>query len=190
MSSKKISRDNSYLISSSIAKKAFEHLINPLQQQLTELGAEAAKALNAQLDVAQLRKLNIIGEETENMSIWVYADESPFPQDNRKVILKGEGWVNFYWYTPRIVDADLHARASVVAERLDQLGRQRTALENELRNQCYGKTVKAALTAWPEAADIISKIVDVPMTEGFVSPLESLFAKFLPMLPAPAEAAA
>lgn len=188
MSSKKISRDNSYTISSKIAEKAFEHLITPLQQQLKELGVEAAKALNAQLDVAQLRQLNIIGEENEDMTIWVYADESHFSQDNRRVTLKGTGWSTSYWYAPRIVDADLHARAFAAAERLGQLCRQRTALEHELRNQCYGKTVKAALAAWPEAADIISKIVDVPLTEGFVSPLESLLAKFLPMLPAPAEA--
>lgn len=188
MSSKKISKDASRTISGRIAKKAFEHLIPALEEQVKQLGIEASEKLHSQIDASLLRKLNIVQGDTNTMRIWVYSRAEDLGNESRKVNLDGPGWSASHWNAVSIVDADLAARASVVIERLQDLCKKRSALAQELCEQCIGKTVKAALAAWPEAADIISDVTDVPLTQGFVSPLENLLAKFLPMLPAPAEA--
>lgn len=188
MSSKKISKDAAYAISERIANKAFEHLISPLQAQVKELGIEASNKLHAQIDSKLLRSMNIIAGDSDSMRIWVYASADDFGNESRKVNLDGPGWSGSYWDAVSIVDADLAARASVAVERLADLCKKRQMLANELCSRCLGKTVKAALAAWPEAADIIADVTGVPLTQGFVSPLENLLAKFLPMLPAPTEA--
>lgn len=188
MSSKKISKNAAYTISGRIANKAFEHLIPALEEQVKQLGIEASTKIHAQIDASLLRSMNIIRGDDDTMRIWVYLRAEDIGNESRKVNLDGPGWSSSSWNAVSLVDADLAARASAVVERLEDLRKKRKALTQKLYEQCIGKTVKAALAAWPEAADIISDVTDVPLTQGFVSPLENLLAKFLPMLPAPAEA--
>lgn len=188
MSSKKISKNAAHAISLRISNKAFEHLISPLETQMKELGIEASEKIHAQIDVPLLRRMNIINGTTDVMCIWVYSRTEDLGNESQKVNLDGPGWSGYSWNAVSIVDADLAARASAIAVRLADFYKKRNELFLELEAQCTGKTVKAALAAWPEAADIISDVTDVPLTQGFVSPLENLLAKFLPMLPPPAEA--
>ena len=188
MSSKKISKAAADNISARIARKAFEHLIPALTEQVKQLGIEASEKLHGQINAPVLRSTNIIRGDNETMRIWVYSRTEDLGNESLKVNLDGPGWSSSSRDAVSIVDADLAARASVAVIRLQDLCNKRNALAKELREQCVGKTLKAALAAWPEAADIISDVTDVPLTQGFVSPLENLLAKFLPMLPAPVEA--
>lgn len=181
---RKITKEMAQRISRAIAEKAFEHLIPAAQAEMKKLGLEASEmALNG-IDIALLRSRNIIGQPTDDMTIDVFA-EGDGSFDN-EVRLHGPGWQCVgYWNAVRVVNNDLYARAYAARERLNTLTNSANALRQELLGQCIGKSSKAALEAWPEAASIISSITNEPITTGFVTPLESLLARFLPMLPAP-----
>lgn len=175
----KITKEMAQRISRAIAEKAFEHLIPAAQAELKKLGLEASEmALNG-INIALLRSRNIIGQPTDEMEINVYAKgDGSF--DN-EVCLHGPGWQGVgYWNAVRVVNNDLYARAYNARERLNTLTTSANKLRQELLGQCIGKSSKAVLEAWPEAASIISSITNEPITTGFVTPLESLLAGSLP----------
>lgn len=184
MASKKINRELAWKIADKIAAKAFEHLITPVEAQYDEIATEAWGKFEAEFDFPKLAAWGIVGAVSSvNFALRTSRDASDGSDLN--IVYTGTSYRGHHWETMRLVDDELHARMQPVAERLSTLRTQRNGLFNELYKQLGGKTTKQAMTAWPEATAIIAHEADVSMTVGFTVPLESLLAKFLPMLPAP-----
>lgn len=185
MASKKINWRMADSIANRIADKAFEHLINPKQKMLEAVGAEAFDVLKQHIDIGLLRRFNIV-DSNSNMRLKVKctADGS----DDSAVLIQFEaedGFSTYHCETPTVTDDGLWQRARDLAGELDVLRRKRNSLYIELKSQLEGKTTNMAIKAWPEATEIIAQIANVKPASDMTTPLETLLAKYLPMLAAP-----
>ena len=180
MAHKKIGTQLASDIAKKIAAKTFEHLIPVLEEQLREIGREAYKRIDDDVDLAKCAEYGMT-YKTDNPGVRIKLD-------------KGEVWCGnlgfagyrYYGYVEiSIEDAGLYARAKQIKDRIDELHRVLRDLERDLESQLRGKSTKAAMEAWPEAADIIASVALVDVGDTMTRPLETLLARYIPTLSAP-----
>ena len=180
MAHKKIGTQLASDIAEKIAKKAFEHLIPVLEEQLREIGREAYKRIDDDVDLAKCAEYGMT-YKTDNPGVRIKLD-------------KGEVWCGAlgfagYRYSNygemTIKDAGLYARAKPIHSRLSALRSALWELKRDLESQLRGKSTKAAIEAWPEAAEIIASAAEVDVANTMTRPLEVLLSRYIPMLAAP-----
>lgn len=187
MGSKKIIWGEANDIARRIAYKAFEHLTTPLDREEDKIALEAYNAIFNLLGVSEKQLLES-GFATTTSSIHidvrnVHGQELTL----RSSSLNDEQYLRPNGYDAMVlIDDDLFQHATKLKQRQNPLNEKRSDLQNVLRDELIGKTATFAMKSWPEAADIISDVLNLgkPM---MTVPLEVLLAKFLPMLPSPKE---
>ena len=185
MASKKINWNMACKIADKIAAKAFEHLTAPLERELGIIAAEAWAIFAAKFDFPALAEHDFV-KVTDTLTITLYSSRYGNDESSVRVTHRGKAYKGLPWDDPSLTDDALDERAFPVRGRLAELVTSRGKLANTLRNQLNGKTSSQAMKAWPEAAQIIAECCDLdnPVRQ-FTVPLETLLAKFLPLLPAP-----
>ncbi len=186
MSSKKINYSHADSIATLIANKAFEHLINPLKSQLE---AVAKKYVLADIEAfGGMRRLIDAGffRANENGTLIVYFHQTTSGEAEHHCVDLKLGLVFQGWNDYRIINDDAFKELVPIIEQFEPLKLKRSSLQNTLQQQLEGKTVKQALSAWPEASQFINQVMGVNDKVEMTQPLEQLLARFLPMLPAPA----
>lgn len=180
MAHKKIGTQLASDIAEKIAKKAFEHLIPALEEQLREVGREAYKRIDDDIDLAKCAEYGMT-YKADNPGVRIKLDED--------VVLCGNLGFAGYRYSNygemTIKDAGLYARAKPIHGRLSALRNAQRDLMRDLESQLHGKSTKAAMEAWPEAAEIIASAAEVDVDNTMTRPLEVLLSRYIPMLAAP-----
>ena len=181
MAHKKIGTQLASDIAEKIAKKAFEHLIPALEEQLREVGREAYKRVDDDIDLAKCAEYSMT-YKADNPSVVIKLDKD--------VVWCGDLGFAGYRYSGygemTIEDGGLYGRAKPLQDRINELCRARRELWRDLESQLRGKSTKAAMEAWPEAADIIASVALVDVGDTMTRPLEALLSRYIPMLAAPA----
>ena len=180
MAHKKIGTQLASDIAEKIAKKAFEHLIPALEEQLREVGREAYKRIDDDIDLVKCAEYGLI-DKSEYPGVKIRLDKD--------VVWCGKlGFVGYRhtgYGEMTIEDAGLYGRAKPLQDRINELCRARRELERDLESQLRGKSTKAAIEAWPEAAEIIASAAEVDVANTMTRPLEVLLSRHIPMLAAP-----
>ena len=184
MKHRKIGRQLADAIARAIADKAFEHLIPAAKKAVEAVAVEAYSKIDAEIDLYRACEYGLV-RENESIAVSIRTNNEKQSQ-SLTLVANHKGFRTTGWDEMRLVDNGVYARAKAAHENLDRLCSQKNQLSKELRLQLIGKTTKQALEAWPEAAGIIADVADLDETGAFVKPLETLLAKFLPALPAPA----
>lgn len=186
MKHRKIGQQLANDIAAAVADKAFEHLI-PAAQKRAEATSRLAYAKLASLfDLEALYKIEVCAKGG-TCSIRVRPEGDPSDGNLTHASISAADVFCFRtWTAPIIDDTPIHEQLVEVRAELARLIKNHAELRKELRLQLIGKTTKQALEAWPEAAEIIASVAALDETGDFVKPLETLLAKFLPALPAPA----
>ncbi len=170
-----------------IAAKAFEHVVAPIDGRINEYLRSAYHACFEDIIGTTPRLLaeHGIGKLADTISVLV-----PIENDNWQEQLKGntDEFLAFVGYGPdfSFPAATVVLYASLCAERAP-FRKQQHALKEEIASQLLGRSVKAAMKAWPEAAQFIANefnLGDIAKPE-MTKPLETLLAKYLPMLAPP-----
>lgn len=186
MKHRKIGQKLANDIAQAIAGKAFEHLIPAAQKRAEAISRLAYTKLASLFDLEALYKTEVC-DKGGTCSIRVRPEGDPSDANLAYVSISAADVFCFRTYTaPIIDDTSIHEQLVEVRAELARLTRNHADLRRELRAQLLGKTTKQAVEAWPEAAGIIADVADLDETGAFVKPLETLLAKFLPALPAPA----
>lgn len=172
-------------IAQAIADKAFEHLIPAAQKRAEAISRLAYAKLASLFDLEALYKTEVCGKGG-TCSIRVRPEGDPSDANIAYANISADVFWFRTWTAPIIDDTSIHEQLVEVRAELARLSQKYTDLRRELRAQLLGKTTKQAVEAWPEAAGIIADVADLDETGAFVKPLETLLAKFLPALPAPA----
>ena len=188
----KINANQAENIGYKIAEKAFEHLMDPIDKALSDVGQEAYDKFAAQVDVALLIKFHLLNEVSgiHSMAVIVTNAEEANVRNQLRINFKNSQPLagNAPGYEEiMIYDPELFERGQNLQSRWNELHNKRSALRHEVVGQCRGKNPATLVKAWPEAEDIIREVItDMPANISGVSvPLENLLAKFLPMLAAP-----
>ena len=184
MKHRKIGQQLADAIAEAIADKAFEHLIPAAKKAVEAVAVEAYSKIDAEIDLYRACEYGLV-RENESIAVSIRTNNKKQSQ-SLTLVANHKGFRTTGWDEMRLVDNGAYARAKAVHENLDRLCSQKNQLSKELRLQLIGKTTKQALEAWPEAAEIITSVAALDETGDFVKPLETLLAKFLPALPAPA----
>ena len=184
MKHRKIGQQLAGAIAKAIANKAFEHLIPAAKKAVEAVAVEAYSKIDAEIDLYRACEYGLVSED-ESIAVSIRTNNEKQSQ-SLTLVADHKGFRTTGWGEMRLVDNGVYARAKAVHENLDRLCSQKNQLSKELRLQLIGKTTKQALEAWPEAAEIITSVAALDETGDFVKPLETLLAKFLPALPAPA----
>jgi hypothetical protein len=180
MAHKKIGTQLASDIAERIAKKAFEHLIPTLEEQLREIGREAYKRIDDNVDLAKCAEYGLCHKDSHpTVKIRLVKDE---------VVCGDLGFVGYninrFDYLT-IEDAGLYGQAQPIRKRLNELRNAQHGLKRDLESQLRGKSTKAAMEAWPEAAGIIASVADVDVGNTMTRPLDALLSRYIPMLSAP-----
>ena len=180
MAHKKIGRQLALDIAEKIAKKAFEHLIPVLEEQLREIGREAYKRIDDDVDLAKCAEYGMI-YKTDNPGVRIKIDKNVVSCND----LGFAGYRHSGYDEMTIEDAGLYARAKPIKDRIGELRNAQRELMRDLESQLHGKSTKAAMEAWPEAAEIIASAAEVDVDNTMTRPLEVLLSRYIPMLAAP-----
>ena len=188
MSSTKITAREAWSISDKIADKAIEHLLEPWNKKEQELGKEAydfmIESIGGYDSLAKLAAYNIISFHDH-----ISFDLSDGTNDVA-VNYRRDNLINtHHWNRLKLVNGPLYERMVEIDKNQRSLIHKRGELRNTLEKQMTGKSMKSVLKAWPEAEEILTKYFGEVTDSTLVAPLEVLLARFLPMLPAPAEVA-
>ena len=185
MKHRKIGQQLADAIAKAIVDKAFEHLIPAAKKAVEAVAVEAYSKIDAEIDLYRACEYGLVRENESIAVVSIRTDDEKQSQ-LLTLVANHKGFRTAGWDEMRLVDNGVYARAKAAHENLDRLCSQKNQLSKELRLQLIGKTTKQALEAWPEAAEIITSVAALDETDDFVKPLETLLAKFLPALPAPA----
>jgi hypothetical protein len=188
---KKIGYWDARAIATRIAEKAFEHLLNPQKEVIRALTVEAyndalqsvgmtkkhIKDLCA-LDIIKMSKHCTVNFDPDNGVGFMlgnsdYGSEDPALYVTQELIIKNEDFI-----------AKFKTLWPAYSSTLESI----SALQTSVHRQIDGKTPAAVKKAWPEVAGFIDDHLGMAQPNDFVIPFESLLARFLPALPAPAAA--
>ena len=183
MKHRKINYKLANQLATTIADKAFEHLLGPAGEALQAVAREAYAKIEATLDLRAAAKIGL-ADQTQSVALDI---RSSVAGRSDIVVCTGQpGYTTCGWRHIELIDDELYARAAEASACVQTLYKSRFELVRELQAQLAGKTTKQALEAWPEAAEIIVKVANLDgASDSFTKPLEVLLAKFLPALPAP-----
>ncbi len=169
-----------------ISEKAFEHVIGPIDNKINELlRAGYANTLSLLGVSPSILAEHGIGELTDKISVEIKVDgqihEEKINGDTGEFISTRRYGCDFIF-----VESAITAKYVELCLERAPSRNQRHALTEELSKQMVGRSAKAVMKTWPEAADFIASYFNIvnPISE-MTKPLEVLLAKYLPMLPAP-----
>lgn len=183
MSQNKINSWEAGNIAKVIAAKAFEHLLKSYEDNIASFATQCYLDHVRDLGLADKREQFIAAKliaEVEHANI-VFSDGD----NSWNELISGELLApDRYYNTWTITDPAKVSAYRELNEARAPLVRKREALITELTAQMENKSANSVIKAWPEAAPFVAdyfQIKKVPLS----TPLETLLAKFLPMLPAP-----
>lgn len=169
-----------------ISEKAFEHVIGPIDNKINELlRAGYANTLSLLGVSPSILAEHGIGELTDKISVEIKSNgqthEEHIKGDTGEFITTSRYRCDFVF-----VESEITKKYIELCFERAPFRTQQNALANELSNQMVGRSAKAVMKTWPEAADFIASYFNIvsPISE-MTKPLEVLLAKYLPMLPAP-----
>jgi hypothetical protein len=175
-------------IGNRIADKAFAHLVTPLEDKLNIFLKGRYDALVRDViggdRIAELVKAGVLLDNGGAFLKFVGQKEDFTEYLKGDLVVSPAGYSNAF-----IIDDEVAFEAYVtLVTPLRALRHKRALLVDELKSQCEGKSAKAVMKAWPEAAQIVADFFHITVDgkdTSMTSPLEQLLAKFMPMLPAP-----
>lgn len=186
MSQAKLNSWEAQNIARSISEKAFDHVIGPIDNKINELlRAGYANTLSSLGVSSSILAEHGIGELADKISVEIKIDGRTYKEQ-----IKGDTneFISVGRYCRDFVFVESEITAEYIELRLERapFRTQQNALANELSKQMTGRSAKAVMKAWPEAANFIAAYFNIvsPISE-MTSPLEVLLAKYLPMLAAP-----
>jgi hypothetical protein len=187
MSQAKLNSWEAQNIARKIAEKAFEHVIGPINEKINEHLREAYRVQMIALGTSPELLAEVgLGELSDEITVSVVIGENRWNE-----IVKGNTGEFIRWSTYRAdfyfkAESDTPAYATFCAERAP-FRVQQNALQQELQTQLQGKSIKAVMKAWPEAARFVAGEfrIDISTPAEMTKPLETILAKYLPMLAAP-----
>ena len=188
MSKQKININEAGAISTSIAEKAFEHLINPIDERIQTTLRDAYDQITKGWSSSTISGMieHCLISETDRLDMEVSDGKHSIRMSliDESLLQSRSNWdSNFY-----INDPDLHDKLVELHRERGQLAQKRTALQTEIALQIIGRNTKQVLEAWPEAKSFIDEQFPEKKPEAKPSmdaPLDALLARFLPALPAP-----
>ena len=185
MSSKKITWHYSRTISEAIANKAFEHLINPVEIPMKAIAKQVVA--NTKLDWEVLKAHSLVGDTTGSEIAVDILPASYTVPDGHEITVRIAHPYNIHRYdNMRFFGDEAYDQLIELQKTHNVFIEKREALRVEIHAQIEGKTVNAVCKAWPEAEQIIKRVMGIGEGSNLTRPLEDLLKRFLPMLPAPA----
>jgi hypothetical protein len=189
MSATKITSREAWSIAAKISDKAFEHLLDPVNKKLNTLGKEAyEKIIEGIGGESVAKKLVVYGLAYSTRSVDINVVDAnneilvTYTVENETLIKS-----NYHHYNKmKLVDGPLYDKIIELDQERDKLLAKCSSLRNTLEHQITGKSTKTVVKAWPEAEEIVNNYFGQVSDTTLVTPLETLLARFLPMLPAPA----
>lgn len=184
----KISKYQAQEIARLISHKAFEHLIKPYQahqhQLAIEVYGEFLKIFDGYID--KLEECHLISK-SKRVSITV--KNKAGQECNIQTIGEYTCYEKNGWGALEILNDAYYDLVVNVTSEINKLNHKRYELEKAIQAQCQGKSPASVMKAWPEAGEILTSVMGSIEGGSLTAPLESLLARFLPMLPAPTQAA-
>lgn len=179
-----------YTISNEISTKAFSHLIDPLQKKLNDLALRAyTHALESVgINFALLAKMDEAGLIHCYPSVPIELVDSS--GNEITVVATTGGDEDRFAYCGAaltIENSAMHDEAQTILEELNPLLAKRNDLCGSLYAQIAGRSTKEVIENWPEAAEIVARVMGLGPVPEMIRPLEVLLGRFLPALPAPKE---
>ncbi len=169
-----------------IAAKAFEHVIAPIDERINEYLRSRYHACMAIIGTTpQTMSEYGLGTLADTISVVVVVDNDRWEEQlkgNTDEFLSLAGFGSDFSFS----SGNAPGYVVLCTERAP-FRKQQHALEEEIASQLLGRSVKAAMKAWPEAAQFIAdefNLGDIAKSE-MTKPLETLLAKYLLMLAAP-----
>lgn len=173
-------------LAQAIATKAFEHVFPSLERELTRKAEDFYTAFLGEENIERFIKAGILVQPSGLIKMFnsegdllavkaVKFDDNRMPSSYKgiELILTDE----------QVEETrELFAAYEDISDRIKRLAA-------EIKGQVTGRTVKAVMNAWPEAAHVIATTlhVDDATVSSLDTPLSSILTRFMPALPAPAE---
>lgn len=183
MSTKKINWHRARDIAEAISKKAFEHLTAPLEQQLEAHAKSLVQATFSEEMLALLFKTKVLDRTENNARVEILPHTYEVPEGHELSLSCAIGFRTNTYHELTLYSTEYYELMLPIQKQYHELTAKRNELYETLKGQVEGKTVKAAVAAWPEAAPIIYKVMAIDEPTPMTQPLEVLLARFLPMLP-------
>lgn len=192
MGQKKITYWEAQSIANRIAKKAFEHVVNPLEERLQiELQNVYDTMLHRlNIDVQALRHHKVLGFYSNVNILFDDGDD-----EGRLVLGENRRWdkvqeLPYAFEELSVTDENLIFQAKETNAQLVPLLRKRSEMENDVRGQLSGKSASTVCKNWPEVSGFVRDYFKMVKESDMTVPFESLVAKYLLALPAPETAEA
>ena len=185
MSQSKISSWEASIIAKKIAEKAFEHLVAPIDERINEYLRSRYRACMVAIGTTPQAMAEYgLGTLADTISVIVIVGDDSWIEQlkgNTDEFLSLSGFGQDF----KFISTSAPEYVSLCAERAPFRAKQQ-ALNGELADQLTGRSAKAAMKAWPEAAQFIADEFGLgDITREMTKPLENLLAKYLPMLAPP-----
>lgn len=176
-------------LANAIAATAFEHIIPPIDRELTRIAREAYLDFIGEENLERFSKAKIFSQKQGVVKLL----NSEGKEILTRTVALEDTFFGYYYAGVEIpVSAELEAEITPMVENFNNISTQIRNLSRELASQIQGRTIKALLAAWPEATEIIARVMCVDdITNGVSSvatPLSSILTQFLPALASPATA--
>lgn len=214
MSMKKIQKNNAEAIGLAMARKAFEHILLPLQKEREYFGKLVYDNTLEKLGLTTeylklLDDSNVLSEHTYHACNLTITDTNAADNNDAASIHIGHTWTNWgYSKSTRGFDTEeehnehypsiyafhkLTVRDTACLEEakklqvaIDPHAKKANALCAAITKQIVGRTCKEVMRDWPEAAPFVIKEMELNnKPDPMMKPLEDLIGRFLLALPAP-----
>lgn len=194
MSSKKINYHAANSIADDIAVKAFEHLLDPLEKDMTRWVQDVFNRTIENFGLTGLHLDALIEAGILGTYTYCTVEFAVERIDNEWLLGKRHSFChtvengefsNVYPVPAiKIIDPDLSAEFERRKDEMAPLEVKKRALRETIHAQIEGRTCNYVMKEWPEAAQFVAKHCDLNITP-IIKPLENLLARFLPALSAP-----
>lgn len=188
MSQSKMTWWEAQKIANSIAEKAFEHLLGPIDKKINAHLRECYHRLVPAAVKETVLKYQV-SSASNRITVSVLTDKGGDEEGRWKEVLTGDAdeFLQSGRYSSdfEFQSVDETPLYSALCTERAPLRAQALALSTELTEQLTGRSAKAAMKAWPEAAGFIAEAFGITSHVEMVKPLEVLLAKYLPTLAAP-----
>lgn len=182
MSQSKMTSWEASIIAKKIAEKAFEHLVAPIDERINEYLRSRYRACMVAIGTTPQAMAEYgLGTLADTISVIVIVGDDSWTEQlkgNTDEFLSLSGFGQDF----KFISTSAPGYVSLCTERAPLRAKQQ-ALNEELADQLTGRSAKATMKAWPEAAQFIADEFGLgDITREMTKPLENLLAKYLPML--------
>lgn len=183
---RKINWHQSRDIAKGISEKAFEHLVNPVGLQIAQVVEAAMRIDFIGRNAPLLLTAKLLYPADGYITVAVFPVSYEVPEGHSLITAAGRfGFRECGHKLLQIYDDRAYELLLPLVTQRNELAAKQSALYGVLNQQIEGKTAGAVRKAWPEATEIIDKVLGESSGVQLTQPLEQLLARFLPMLPAP-----